>query len=186
MMVAPLPIGIAEPVERLRQVSVAMDVLKGSGQAGQMERLVALTDVLPPMLQRPLARLQASIAPVNTVCTNVPGPRETRYMLGQAVQLMVPLVPLGAGIGLGFAIMSYADQLTIGVNGDAGRVPDIWRLAEALHESFEELWAATGLERVTAPQQIESALKRRQRHHALRGGSSAAPKSEGETPAQAG
>jgi len=150
MMVAPLPIGINDPVERLRQVSAAMDLLKSGGQAGQMERVVALTDLLPAPLQRPLARLQASVSPVNTVCTNVPGPRETRYLLGEPVQLMVPLVPLAAGIGLGFAIMSYADQLTIGVNADAERVPNAWDLSEALHRSFEELWAATGLERIVA------------------------------------
>src|SRR5262249_28272659 len=46
MMVAPLPIGITDPVERLRQVSAAMDLLKSGGQAGQMERVVALTDLL--------------------------------------------------------------------------------------------------------------------------------------------
>ena len=151
MMVAPLPIGITDPVERLRQVSAAMDLLKSGGQAGQMERVVALTDLLPPLVQRPLARLQASVSPVNTVCTNVPGPRETRYMLGEPVQLMVPLVPLAAGIGLGFAIMSYADQLTIGVNADAERVNDVWTISEALSQAFEELWAATGLERIAAP-----------------------------------
>jgi diacylglycerol O-acyltransferase / wax synthase len=149
MLVAPLPIGITDPVERLRQVSAAMDQLKSSGQASQMERVVALTDLLPPMLQRPLARLQASVSPVNTVCTNVPGPRETRYLLGEPVQMMVPIVPLAVGIGLGFAIMSYADQLTIGVNADAERVPDLPQLTTALHEAFEELWLATGLERVT-------------------------------------
>ena len=151
MMVAPLPIGITDPVERLRQVSAAMDLLKSSGQAGQMERIVVLTDLLPPPLQRPLARLQASVSPVNTICTNVPGPRETRYLLGEPVQLMVPLVPLAAGIGLGFAILSYADQLTIGLNADAERVPDIDDLAAALRESFDELWAATGLEHVVVP-----------------------------------
>jgi hypothetical protein len=87
-------------------------------------------------------------------------------MLGESVQLMVPLVPLAAGIGLGFAIMSYADQLTIGMNADAARVRDIWKLAEALRESFEELWTATGLERVTVAPKVEPALKRRQRQHA--------------------
>jgi diacylglycerol O-acyltransferase len=151
MMVAPLPIGITDPLERLRQVSAAMDLLKGSGQAAQMERVVALTDLLPPILQQPLARLQASVSPVNTVCTNVPGPRETRYLLGEPVQLMVPLVPLAAGIGLGFAIMSYSDQLTIGANADAERVPDVWSLSEALYGAFEDLWAVTGLERVGTP-----------------------------------
>jgi diacylglycerol O-acyltransferase len=187
-MVAPLPIGVADPVERLRQVSVAMDVLKTSGQAEQMERVVALTDVFPPVLQRPLARLQASFAPVNTVCTNVPGPRETRYMLGEPVQLMVPVVPLAAGIGLGFAIMSYADQLTIGIHADAVRVPDIWKLANALQESSDELWAATGLERVTASGTVESALQRRQRHAATRAAAptGADPHPHSDAPAKAG
>jgi len=163
MMVAPLPVGITDPVERLRQVSAAMDLLKNSGQAAQMERIVALTDLLPPILQAPLARLQASLMPVNTVCTNVPGPRETRYLLGEPVQLIVPLVPLAVGIGLGFAILSYADQLTVGLNADAERVPDVWKLAAALHDAFDELWNATGLERVTAAPKVESAYKRRQR-----------------------
>jgi diacylglycerol O-acyltransferase / wax synthase len=148
MMVAPLPIGITDPLERLRQVSAAMDLLKSGGQAAQMERVVALTDLLPPPLQAPLARLQAAVSPVNTVCTNVPGPRETRYLLGEPVDLMVPLVPLAAGIGLGFAILSYSDQLTIGVNADAERVSDVWKVADALARAFEELWTLTGLERV--------------------------------------
>ena len=169
MMVAPLPIGITDPLERLRQVSAAMDLLKNGGQAQQMERVVALTDLLPAPLQRPLARLQASVSPVNTVCTNVPGPRETRYMLGEAVQTMVPLVPLAAGIGLGFAIMSYADQLIIGINGDADRVPDVWKVAKALQHAFDELWGITGIERITAPRPVESALQRRERQAASKG-----------------
>lgn len=166
MLVAPLPIGITDPVERLRQVSAAMDLLKSSGQAGQMERVVALTDLLPPPLQRPLAQLQASVTPVNTVCTNVPGPRETLYMLGEPVQTMVPLVPLAVGIGLGFAILSYADQLTIGINADAERVSDLQSLAAALHQSFDELWAATGLERITVAPTVQPVSKRRARNSA--------------------
>jgi diacylglycerol O-acyltransferase len=163
MMVAPLVIGITDPVERLRQVSAATEQLKSSGQAAQMERVVSLTDLLPPPLQRPLAQLLATGAPVNTVCTNVPGPRETRYMLGEPAQLMVPIVPLASGIGLGFAIMSYGNQLTIGLNADAERVPDLWKLAEGLHRSFDELWRVTGLERITVPPKAEPEIKRRTR-----------------------
>lgn len=180
MMIAPLPIGINDPVERLRQVSAAMDLLKSSGQAGQMERVVALTDLLPPLVQRPLARLQASVSPVNTVCTNVPGPRETRYLLGEPVQLMVPLVPLAVGIGLGFAIMSYADQLTIGLNADAERVAEVWDLSDALYRSFEELWGATGLERVAAPP-VEVASTRKKAPRRKPGATRAIPQSEAVT-----
>src|SRR5262249_6814652 len=175
------PIGITDPLERLRQVSAAMDLLKSGGQAGQMERVVALTDLLPPPLQRPLAQLQASVSPVNTICTNVPGPRETRYLLGEPVQLMVPLVPLAAGIGLGFAIMSYADQLTIGLNADAQRVPDVWELAAMLHRSFEELWRMTRLERIVAPQ---VAAPRRARSKKTKSRSRAEPAQAAATPAE--
>jgi len=163
MMLAPLPISIANPVERLRCVAAAMDLLKESGQAAQMERLVGLSDVIPPALQAPLARLQPSQLPVNTVCTNVPGPRVLRYVLGKQVRTMVPVVPLGAGIGLAFAIMSYSDQLTLGITGDAELVPDAWKVADAMHAAFEELWAATGLERVARDRRIGSALDRRRR-----------------------
>src|SRR5262249_36393937 len=130
------------------------------GQAGQMERVVALTDLLPPPLQRPLARLQASVSPVNTICTNVPGPRETRYLLGEPVQTMIPLVPLAVGIGLGFAILSYADQLIIGINADSERVPNAWQIADAVKQCFEELWATTGLARVAAASPIQPERKR--------------------------
>jgi len=148
LMIAPLPIGIADPLERLRQVAAAMEMLKTSGQASQVQHLVDLTDLLPPFLQAPLVGLQASINPVNTVCTNVPGLRETRYLLGTPVKMMAPIVPLAQGVGLGFAILSYADQITIGINADAERISDTWQLAEFLSNSFEELWAITGLERI--------------------------------------
>ncbi len=162
-LLAPLPLGVADPVERLRQISAATELLKESGQSRQLQRLLGLAELLPPILQAPLAALQDQLAPANTICTNVPGPGETRYLLGEPVQLMVPLVPLGARIGLGFAILSYANQITIGINADAGLVANAWRVAQALQHSFEELWQATGLERRQEPARVESALQRRAR-----------------------
>jgi len=163
MMVAPLPISVANPIERLRCVAASMDLLKESGQSGQMQRLLNLTDLIPPAVQAPLARLQPNQLPVNTVCTNVPGPRVLRYVLGHQVRAMVPLVPLGGGIGLAFAIMSYSDQLTIGITADAGLVPAPWKVAAAIREAYEDLWASTGLERVARDRHVASALERRRK-----------------------
>lgn len=172
-LVAPLPIGIADPLERLRAVSASMEVLKHSGQASQLDRLIALADLVPPALQSSVALLQNLVAPVNTVCTNVPGPREARYLLGRRVELMVPLVPLAAGVGLGFAILSYADRITIGINADAERVHDAWKVSGAIGAAYEELWKATGLERVREHRKVASALRRRQRREAIRKGAPA-------------
>jgi WS/DGAT/MGAT family acyltransferase len=174
-LVAPLPIGIADPVVRLRAISGDMEALKHSGQAMQLDRVVAVADFVPPMLQSTVGIFQSLVTPANTICTNVPGPRESRFMLGKRVQHMVPLVPLAAGMGLGFAILSYADQITIGINADAERVSNAWKVADAVKQAYEELWKATGLERVQGKKRVEPALKRRQRHEALRRGSRSEP-----------
>jgi len=163
-MIVPLPVGVANPVDRLRQISAATEQLKTSGQSRQLDRLIALVEVMPPFLQRPLASWQGLVTtPANTVCTNVPGPGETRYLLGEPVQRMIPLVPLGGSIGLGFAILSYANQLTIGINADATMVASAWNVDRCVRRAFDELWSASGLERRDAAVKVASALHRRAR-----------------------
>ena len=54
MLVAPLPVGIFDPLERLRQVRTATAQLKERGQASRMTRMLDLLELLPPVLQRPL------------------------------------------------------------------------------------------------------------------------------------
>src|SRR5262249_6296422 len=105
MMVAPLPVGILDPRERLRQVRTAMAQLKERGQAARVTRGVDLVDLLPPALLTPLGWLQVKAAPINTVCTNLPGPPVSIYVQGQRLETLVPIVPLAQGVGLGFAIL---------------------------------------------------------------------------------
>src|SRR5206468_12273484 len=81
MLIAPLPVGIFDPLERLRQVRTATSQLKERGQAARMTRMVDLLEVLPPPLQKAFGWLQVQ-APVNTVCTNVPGPPVSLYVQG--------------------------------------------------------------------------------------------------------
>jgi WS/DGAT/MGAT family acyltransferase len=149
MMAAPLPVGIHDPLERLRQVRAAMAGLKQSGQPKRMTRMLEVVELLPPFLQRPLAWLNFQGAPVNTVCTNVPGPPVSLYAQGMRLETLVPIVPLAQGVGLAFAILSYADSLTIGVTADPALVPDGEVVIELLHEAYEELRALAGVEQVT-------------------------------------
>ena len=57
MLVAPLPVGIFDPLERLRQVRTATAQLKERGQAARMTRMVDLLEILPPPLQLGANRL---------------------------------------------------------------------------------------------------------------------------------
>jgi WS/DGAT/MGAT family acyltransferase len=147
MMVAPLPVGIFDPLERLRQVRAAMAQLKQGGQAERMSRVLELVDLLPPALQKPFGWLQVQAAPVNTICTNVPGPPVSLYVQGRRLETLVPIVPLAQGVGLAFAILSYADALTVGITTDPALVPDGERLCELVQLAHEELRALAGVER---------------------------------------
>ncbi len=147
MMVAPLPVGIYDPLERYRQVRAAMAQIKASGESARMTRILDLMTLLPPALQTAVGWLQVQSSPVNTICTNVPGPPVVLYAQGARLESMVPLVPLAQGIGLAFAMLSYADTLTIGVTLDPALLRDGERIIECLGESFEELCRIAGVER---------------------------------------
>jgi WS/DGAT/MGAT family acyltransferase len=147
MMVAPLPVGIYDTAERYRQVRAAMAQIKASGESARMTRILDLVTLLPPPLQSAVGWLQVQSAPVNTICTNVPGPPVSLYSQGVRLETMAPLVPLAQGIGLAFAMLSYADTFTIGVTLDPALIRDGERIVEYLGESFEELRMLAGVER---------------------------------------
>src|SRR5262249_58449571 len=110
--------------------------------------MVEMIAVLPPTLQRVVAQLQMAAAPINTICTNVPGPPVSIYVQGHRLETLVPMVPLAQGVGLAFAILSYADALTIGITADPALVPDVDRLCGLLQDGLDELRTLAGVERV--------------------------------------
>jgi diacylglycerol O-acyltransferase len=167
MMVAPLPVGIFDPLERLRQIRTAMTLLKQGGETAQMTRLIDLMELLPPFLQKPLGWLQVQAAPINTVCTNIPGPPVSLYVQGKRLEMLVPLVPLAQGIGLAFAILSYADALTIGLTADPALVPDVERFRALLAAGFEELRKLAGVE---TPRRTEGVRPERLRRQEMAAG----------------
>jgi WS/DGAT/MGAT family acyltransferase len=161
MMVAPLPVGIYDPIERYRQVRAAMAQIKASGESARMTRILDLMTLMPPALQTAAGWLQVQSAPVNTICTNVPGPPVSLYAQGVRLETMIPLVPLAQGIGLAFAMLSYADTLTIGVTLDPALIRDGERIVEHIGESFEELCALAQVEHAERQGPIRSERRRR-------------------------
>jgi WS/DGAT/MGAT family acyltransferase len=143
-LMAPLPVGIFDPLERLRQVRAAMEQLKRSGESMRMSRMMDLLSYVPVPLQHQMSWVQST--PVNTICTNVPGPPVSLYFQGKRLEAMVPIVPLAQGVGLAFAILSYADTITIGADLDPGLIHDGSRISADLYVSFDELRALANVE----------------------------------------
>jgi WS/DGAT/MGAT family acyltransferase len=148
-MVARLPIDVGDPRERLRRVAAEMRGLKDQGQARAMGFALQLAGSLPAPLHALFGRL-TSASPLNTVTTNVPGPREACRMLGRRIDEVHPLVPLFDGMGVEFAIMSYADRLSICAVADPRLAPDAADIGTHLHGALDELKEALGIKAAAA------------------------------------
>ncbi len=78
-------------------------------------------------------------AKTTAVMTNVPGPREPRYLAGNRIQTIMFWVPQSGRVGLGVSIFSYAGEVRLGVSVDAALVPDPERVLEAFEEELRSL-----------------------------------------------
>jgi WS/DGAT/MGAT family acyltransferase len=150
-MWATLPVGIADPAERLRLVSDEMKGVKESGQAVGAEILTRVSGFAPPTIMAQAARLQARQRLFNLVVTNVPGPQYPLYMLGHELESIYPMVPLAENTALGIAILSYNGQLNFGLVADYDALADVEVLADELRASIEQLAAAAGVPGPDAP-----------------------------------
>jgi diacylglycerol O-acyltransferase len=143
-MWAPLPVGIEDPVQRLRHISASMREVKDSGQAVGAQVLAELSGFAPATIISQAARLQARQRLFNLVVTNVPGPQIPLYALGREMEAIYPMVPLAQNTALGIAIMSYNGQLNFGLAADYDALTDLDTLAEELEAAIEEITAAAG------------------------------------------
>jgi diacylglycerol O-acyltransferase / wax synthase len=142
MMIAPLYVGIVDPVERLEAERAGMNRLKEQDQAGSFFAMTEQANVLPPWMQAMAGQIETPNTLLNTVSTNVPGPQIPLYMAGHKLLSSFGCGMLSANIGLFNAIMSYNQVLTISATVDPTQVRDVWFYADCLKESFAELRAA--------------------------------------------
>ena len=156
-MFVSLPLDVADARERLHLIAAEMRAAKEAGQSRAFDFALGIAGTVPTALAPLLSRVVQLWPVAHTVCTNVPGPRETRALLGKKIVDLHPIVPLAAGIGLGFAILSYAGKLSITATADATLVADVDRLPAALRAAADELAYHLGV-RAERP---ESSVKRR-------------------------
>jgi diacylglycerol O-acyltransferase len=139
VMRGPLPVYIEDPVARLKVVSKAMDVLKGSKQAVGAEVMTSVQQFAPPTVLAQASRLNFSTRLFNLIVTNVPGPQFPLYVLGRRLVDLFPIAFLPDNHALAVAIMSYDGSLDFGLLGDYDALDDISALAEYLEASLAEL-----------------------------------------------
>jgi WS/DGAT/MGAT family acyltransferase len=140
---APLPVDVADPVERFDAVHTAMGDLKASGQAVGAEAITSLAGFAASTILNQAARLAALQRLYNLTITNVPGPQVPIYMLGRRLRAFYPMVPLSPNTALGVAIVSYDGRLFFGLLGDLETMDDLDELARDIDAAIAELARAT-------------------------------------------
>jgi WS/DGAT/MGAT family acyltransferase len=152
-MRGPLPVGLADPAERLAVISTAMDDLKASKQPLGAEAIWGLNDwfrdFAPPVLLGPTAAINFSTRLFNLLVTNFPGPQIPFYALGRELVAIHPVGFLARRHGLAIAILSYNGRVSFGLLADPDSVPRVERLAAHLEVAVAELGAAAS--RVAPP-----------------------------------
>jgi diacylglycerol O-acyltransferase len=136
VMRGPLPVYIADPLNRLRFVSRAMEGLKESKQALGAEVIAGAQNFAPPTILAQASRLNFSTRLFNLIVTNVPGPQFPLYVLGREMLKAIPVAFLPENHALAIAIMSYNGQMNFGLLGDFDALPDIDSIGEDIADEL--------------------------------------------------
>ncbi len=139
MLLAPLPIDVDSPKERLERVIETTQRLKTSRQSQGTELMEAMGEWTSASWLASIMQLSVPMRSYNVIVTNVPGPQVPLHFLGAPILESYPMVPLFANQALGIALFSYNGGLHWGLNADWDRVPDLHSLADSLATEFQEL-----------------------------------------------
>ena len=136
-----LPIGIANPVQRVYAVRRRMSELKGSYQPVLAFGVLAVAGLLVKPVQHALLNLFAKKA--TAVMTNVPGPKEPLKFCGSTLRQTMFWVPQSGDIGMGVSILSYGGGVQFGLITDSTLCPDPEAIIERFAPEFEKLLLVT-------------------------------------------
>ena len=149
-----LPVGETDPMRRLALLRDQMDDLKRTRQAVGAELLTGMLGFAAPTLLALGSRAAFHLPQplVQTVTTNVPGPRFPLFILGRRMVEAYPYVPIGDNVRISIAIFSYLDRFSFGITADLSAAPDLDVLTKGIRRGLAELEGqSVATRRATAP-----------------------------------
>lgn len=132
-----LPIGTANPIERLYAVRQRMTQLKGSYQPVLAFAVLQVAGLLnKPMQDLVLGQFSKK---TTAVMTNVPGPAQPLQLCGSTLRQTIFWVPMTGDVGIGVSILSYAGGVQFGLIADTARCPQPQQIVDLFAPEFESL-----------------------------------------------
>ncbi|HEX9546622.1 MAG TPA: wax ester/triacylglycerol synthase family O-acyltransferase [Acidimicrobiales bacterium] len=131
-----VPLQIKDPTERMKVVHALVGQVRA-------EPALALVDPLALVLRRAPAFVATGLfgsllRSVDVITSNVPGIPVPIYLAGAQMLSQFPFGPR-SGAAINITLLSYLDQIHVGVNTDPAAVPDQAVFAACLTDGFDEL-----------------------------------------------
>jgi WS/DGAT/MGAT family acyltransferase len=128
LVLLPLPVGVADPVERTLEVKRRMDAIKHGHEGAITYGILEAMGHTPTFVESRLIDYFSGKG--SMVLTNVPGPRRRLSLAGTPLSGVLVWAPCSGSVAMSVSIFSYAGKVTIGFLTDAGLVPDPGVLAD--------------------------------------------------------
>ncbi len=132
-----LPVGMNDPLLRLREIHRRMEKLKSSYEPPVTLGLIEALGYAPQLVQDKVFDLLLSRATV--VMSNVPGPQRPLFIAGNEIKQVLFWVPQSGNIGIGVSILSFNGRVQFGLITDRAIVADPKTIVARFQPEFEQL-----------------------------------------------
>jgi diacylglycerol O-acyltransferase len=129
-----VPIGIADPAERIQALHEVASQIRDERSIDYVEPVAGALNLLPTGV------IGAMLKRVDFLASNVPGIPVPMYLVGAEVSRFYPFGPT-AGSSVNLTLMSYRDICCIGVNTDRAAIPDHDVFLDCIEAGFDEVVA---------------------------------------------
>ncbi|MGI5506807.1 wax ester/triacylglycerol synthase family O-acyltransferase [Lentzea sp. CA-135723] len=136
-----LPVGVADPVERLTSVRLQMESAKAAGPDRGAGALPLLADRVPALVHRLAAPVMGRCAPLlfDTLVTSVPLPSVPLSLDGAALCELYPVAPVAPGHAVGIALSVYRNAVHVCLNTNQSWMSDATWLDGVLRRELAAL-----------------------------------------------
>ena len=131
-----VPLGPPDPVSRMLAVRQLVAQQRAEPALASTEAIAGILNRLPTTVTTQL--FGSMLKGVDFITSNVPGSPVPVYAAGARVEANFPFGPL-SGSAANIVLLSYVDELHIGVNTDPAAVPDPDVFLACLEDGFDEV-----------------------------------------------
>jgi hypothetical protein len=132
----PFPVSVADPVERMARLRELVIAQRTEPALNLAKPIAGLLNRLPGFLTAAL--FGGMLKAIDVVTSNVPGAPRPVFIAGARVQANFGYGPL-TGSACNITLLSYIDELHVGISTDPAAVPDPDVFVGCLQDGFAEI-----------------------------------------------